>query len=389
MDLLNSALENNRDGQKGSPRLSSKACPHCERAVALDSPHVRIARGGISVYCSEACLRDVMSPSDRRPSEMLELEQAPVMPGMSRVRSIFIVGLGIASFSPCATYKNNTEALAPVVVINDDSAQESALDYGPHLPTEEELADEFAASLGKHGWVHPLPGPTRHMPTRQSRAFGADRPGNRPFECRSGHCGVDLGGLWGERILASSDAVVDKVNRDPNRSGGLYVKLSHLDGTVFTQYFHLAAIPRQLREGNSVRAGTTIGLLGETGVENSGPHLHFTVSVKSSADAPEIHIDPEPLIALWPIRQLDSGHQQEVAGPGVPIGATGRYKHKRQGKQPAKARAPELSSDDKTEPAKAEPGKTESVDLRAPQEFGFQRQQRANTPPGPDVSAPN
>jgi murein DD-endopeptidase MepM/ murein hydrolase activator NlpD len=251
--------------------------------------------------------------------------------------NVLVLGLGFSLLSPCGVLKETPLTLLPLPVAADVPGQNvpgsDGPQYGPPLPTPEELekeiAEEFAASLGVNAWLHPLSGPTRRMPLRTSRAFGADRPGHRPHECRSGHCGLDLGGtVWGEPILASSDGVAIRVNRDPSRSGGKYVRLSHRDGTVFTQYFHLAAIPRWLRKGTSVRAGQTIGLLGETGVENSGPHLHYTVSIKANAEKPEVYVEPEPLIALWPLR-LSESSRAIASGPGVPIGATGRYKSRK------------------------------------------------------------
>src|SRR3569623_2604325 len=64
--------------------------------------------------------------------------------------------------------------------------------FGPVWPpTEASLLE----ALGRDAWVHPLSGPFRRMPRSDSRVFGAERPGNRPVECRNGHSGVDLGGV--------------------------------------------------------------------------------------------------------------------------------------------------------------------------------------------------
>src|SRR4030095_7036658 len=152
-----------------------------------------------------------------------------------------------------------------------------------------------------------LSAPDRAMPKHHSRVFGAERPGDRPAECQSGHCGVDLGGeVWGEPILAVHDGVVDRVQRGPNAEhGGGYVPIAHRNGTVFTQYFHLAAVPRWIKEGVEVKAGQVVGLLGDTGVQRSRYHLHFTISVKPAKALPEQYIDPEPLIALWPLFMPD------------------------------------------------------------------------------------
>ncbi len=51
-----------------------------------------------------------------------------------------------------------------------------------------------------------------------------------------------------------------------------------------------------------VKAGEPIGTVGDTGVHQSGPHLHFAVSVRTSPDDPELFIDPEPMLHLWPVR---------------------------------------------------------------------------------------
>jgi murein DD-endopeptidase MepM/ murein hydrolase activator NlpD len=166
------------------------------------------------------------------------------------------------------------------------------------------------------------------MPRTDSRVFGAIRPGDRAIECRNGHCGVDLGGeIWGEHVRAVHDGVVDYVQRGANPlHGGSFVRISHRGGTVITMYFHLAAIPRRIERGTFVKSGDLIGLVGDTGVEKSAPHLHFAVSIRPSPDR-ERYIDPEPLIALWPLRvPIDDGAAGLVttlAEPGLPLGSAG------------------------------------------------------------------
>ena len=189
------------------------------------------------------------------------------------------------------------------------------------------MARARMAEIAGDAWIHPLDGPQRQMPLRDGRVFGAERPGERPAECRSGHCGVDIGGdVWGEPVHAAHDGVVDRVQRGPNEEhGGLYVRLAHHDGTIFTQYFHLAAIPRRIEVGMKVRVGEVIGLLGDSGVKHSTAHLHFTVSVRPSPLLTEQYIDPEPLIALWPLRLSVpgslAGAVNASAAPGVPLGS--------------------------------------------------------------------
>jgi murein DD-endopeptidase MepM/ murein hydrolase activator NlpD len=188
---------------------------------------------------------------------------------------------------------------------------------------EPDIEAAWGEALMQDTWFHPLAGPKRWMPRNHSQAFGAERPGDRPAECFSGHCGVDLGGAWGEPVRAVHDGVVERVNRGPNEDrGGIYVTLAHRDRTVFTQYFHLAAVPRWIDEGKAVAAGQVIGLLGDTGVKHSAPHLHFAVSVRPSASSSERYLDPEPLIAIWPLWLPDedgSGRARAtLEPPGLP-----------------------------------------------------------------------
>jgi murein DD-endopeptidase MepM/ murein hydrolase activator NlpD len=207
--------------------------------------------------------------------------------------------------------------------------------FGPEWPPTDA---SLLAELGRDAWIHPLAGPVRRMPRVDSRVFGAVRPGERPAECRNGHCGVDLGGeIWGEHVHAVHDGVVDFVQRGANPDrGGEFVRLAHHDGTVFTQYFHLAAIPRGLERGVHVTSGEVIGLLGDTGVKDSAPHLHFAISVRPAKELPERYIDPEPLLALWPVRvPIDGGEAgmvTTVARPGLPLGSAALLPgHRRKG----------------------------------------------------------
>jgi murein DD-endopeptidase MepM/ murein hydrolase activator NlpD len=179
-------------------------------------------------------------------------------------------------------------------------------------------------------WIHPLEGPGRRMPLRDSRLFGAERFGERPSECRAGHCGVDLGGeVYGEPVRAVHDGVVDFIQRGPNPDhGGHYVRLAHRDGEILSQYFHLAAIPRRLQVGDPVKVGEVIGWVGDSGVKHSGPHLHFTIAVQDRVGHHARYVDPEPLIALWPLHvptQADESPQISTAiQPGLARGFAAR-----------------------------------------------------------------
>jgi murein DD-endopeptidase MepM/ murein hydrolase activator NlpD len=282
-----------------------------------------VAGSAVRQYCSDECMRlaDVPVVAD------------DVVPPPQRRHIGFRIGLGLTAIFLLSGGPEPAPP-PPVAITPAIAAQLPPPEppmFGPGWPPSEA---DWSTVIASDAWLHPLDGPQRHMPIRDSRVFGAERPGDRPAECRSGHCGVDIGQTWGEHVYAVHDGVVDRVQRGPNEDhGGIYVRISHRGGTVFTQYFHLCAVPRQIQTGVQVKAGQLIGLLGDTGVKESGPHLHFTISVRPSSSVAEQFMDPEPLIALWPLRvPLGAGLAAAVsasADPGVPRGANRSYKKKK------------------------------------------------------------
>ena len=139
--------------------------------------------------------------------------------------------------------------------------------------------------------------------------------------CRTtGRCGVDLGGeLWGEHVYAAHDGVVDRVQHSSEDTpGGVYVRIAHWGGAVFTQYFHLAAVPQHLYVGMHVAAGDVIGLVGDTGLVGEHAHLHFALSVRPSSDQTEVYWDPEPLMAEWPLHNPERGSVAGLQTPEAP-----------------------------------------------------------------------
>ena len=270
------------------------------------------------MYCSEPCLRAGQTALSRRRWK-------------ARRRAMKIAIIGVAIAGAClAPHQGKLGPRRPVTASPPPKAATTGLIvpegwFGPEWPPTEM---SLLAALGRDAWIHPLAGPIRRMPRADSRVFGAVRPGNRAAECRNGHCGVDLGGeIWGEHVRAVHDGVVDFVRRGIHaQRGGEFVRISHRNGTVFTQYFHVAAIPRWVERGVPVKSGDVIGLLGDTGVKDSAPHLHFTISIRPYPDkAFEKYVDPEPLVALWPLRVPLEGSERglvtTVADPGVPLGS--------------------------------------------------------------------
>jgi murein DD-endopeptidase MepM/ murein hydrolase activator NlpD len=162
-----------------------------------------------------------------------------------------------------------------------------------------------------------------------------DRPGAPDAQ-------LDVGRVWGEPIHAVHDGVIEWVDRGPNdERGGIFVKIAHRDGTLFSWYFHLAAVPRWVHRGVKVSAGQVIGC-SEHGRQAIGTAPHFSLSVKSSKTTHERYLDPEPLIAIWPLwipgDPERRGRLSITTEPGMPV--RNHSKTKRKSTKPAGA-APE------------------------------------------------
>ncbi|MEM7136524.1 MAG: M23 family metallopeptidase [Myxococcota bacterium] len=129
--------------------------------------------------------------------------------------------------------------------------------------------------------------PLRGFPRIATSGLGEPRDGGR----RS-HRGIDFASEAGEPVLAVASGVVTFAGVDWERRAhialepwgallvhrrhmgpkGLFVEVDHGDGVV-SLYAHLARY--DVNVGDEVLAGEVLGLVGETGVRDSGPHLHL------------------------------------------------------------------------------------------------------------------
>jgi hypothetical protein len=291
-------------------RIVPATCPVC--AAEYDPLRARatlVIDGKVRAYCSNACKEKAALPVPELAIADVGDDDSSSLPELPSVWSR-MSWKGAASVGACGLlvllFGGKLIGSAPLASASIAPAPRPA----PPPPTVGEamamLAPTPGASLESDVWCHPLPGPRRTLPERDTRRFGAAREGMRPEECEGGHCGVDIGTEKGMLVLCSHDGVVERVERDPEVGGrrgneGRFVMIVHKGGTITTSYIHLEGIREDLKPGIPVKAGEAIGTVGDTGVHNSGPHLHFAVSVRPSPDGPELYINPEPLLLLWPL----------------------------------------------------------------------------------------
>ncbi|WP_082363843.1 M23 family metallopeptidase [Bacillus gobiensis] len=111
------------------------------------------------------------------------------------------------------------------------------------------------------------------------------------FGTREGkHKGIDIAASEGEEIRAVDDGVVEKSYY--SSSYGHVIFLAHEDGYE-TVYAHLSK--RMYREGEKVKRGEVIGIIGNTGI-STGTHLHFEVHRGNWTPDKRFAVDPLHMI---------------------------------------------------------------------------------------------
>jgi murein DD-endopeptidase MepM/ murein hydrolase activator NlpD len=159
---------------------------------------------------------------------------------------------------------------ADIAAIKDEQAK--IADSRSHVRD----ADSFAS-----GFIWPVHG-------RISGVFGSQRILNgKP---RAAHLGLDIAAPEGTPIVAAAGGIVRLVGPGLFFNGNVVV-LDHGLGLT-TIYAHLSRI--DVREGQTVRQGEAIGLVGKTG-RVTGPHLHFGLNLRGvGLDPAQVLGEPIP-----------------------------------------------------------------------------------------------
>lgn len=111
------------------------------------------------------------------------------------------------------------------------------------------------------------------------------------------HAGMDIGGRDGQSVLATADGIVFLAGTEDELCG-IRVVIDHglFDGARFyTGYCHFAE--STVKEGQKVKRGEVIGLIGRTGLWRPYEHVHFDLQkVVREKDVRWNFIDPEPFV---------------------------------------------------------------------------------------------
>ncbi|WP_447762755.1 M23 family metallopeptidase [Sphingopyxis panaciterrae] len=112
------------------------------------------------------------------------------------------------------------------------------------------------------------------------------------------HRAIDIPAPLGTAVLAAMDGKIEKLFASDR--GGLTIYQRSADGTLMLYYAHLQGYRRGLAEGQAVRRGQVIAIVGASGnADPAVPHLHFqilrtTPGADWNAGEP---INPYPLLA--------------------------------------------------------------------------------------------
>ncbi len=116
------------------------------------------------------------------------------------------------------------------------------------------------------------------------------------------HNAIDIMAPAGTPVVAAADGVVEKLYFSEG-GGGISAYVRSEDGQWIHYYAHLQAYAPGLAEGQRLRRGDAVGLVGSTGnAEDAGPHLHFAIHAMGPGEAwhEGTPINPYPLLAGRP-----------------------------------------------------------------------------------------
>ncbi|MGO4877883.1 peptidoglycan DD-metalloendopeptidase family protein [Pedobacter psychrotolerans] len=148
-------------------------------------------------------------------------------------------------------------------------------------------------------------GPSLAFPTQsKSKNIGSFWGDGRDNNARK-HEGVDIFGTFRSPVLAIAEGTITRVNE--NNLGGKVVWLRP-KGKDYTLYY--AHLDEQIAmQGQEVKTGDTIGLMGNTGnARNTPTHLHFGIYASDGATNPLPFIDPvkkTPQKIIAPLNSLN------------------------------------------------------------------------------------
>jgi murein DD-endopeptidase MepM/ murein hydrolase activator NlpD len=163
-------------------------------------------------------------------------------------------------------------------------------------PSEAEIAEALnrnraEVAVAPSGLAVPVAG---MRPERLTDTYAASRAGGARV-----HNAIDIMAASGTPVVAAADGIVERLHFSQG-GGGITVYVRSPDRAWTYYYAHLQGYAPGLHEGQQVRRGDAIGLVGSTGnASAAGPHLHFAINRMGPGDRwwQGTPINPYPLLA--------------------------------------------------------------------------------------------
>lgn len=191
--------------------------------------------------------------------------------------------------------ERDVDATSERTPTDDISAAEDGLDRDDTIRVDPQADPEIrlarSVEVGPSGLAIPVAGISANdlVDTfTAARAGGARR-----------HDAIDIMAETGRPVVSASRGTVEKIYYSEG-GGGKTVYIRSPDRRWIYYYAHLDRYARNLREGQRVERGTTLGTVGFSGnASPDGPHLHFAVHRMTAGE--DWHegrpINPYPLLA--------------------------------------------------------------------------------------------
>lgn len=106
------------------------------------------------------------------------------------------------------------------------------------------------------------------------------------------HTGIDIAADEGSEVRAIADGTVTKIYNHPMH--GKTVEITH-KGDIVSIYSNLSEKDIAVKEGDTVKSGAKLGVIGDTSVKELAdePHLHFELKFKGKSVNPLTYISEE------------------------------------------------------------------------------------------------
>lgn len=159
------------------------------------------------------------------------------------------------------------------------------------IPEDEQLRAEVASgtftSTPAAAPANAIPGSVRETPLEQL-SFIPPVSGEitSAFDLKKEHYGVDVGAPKNTAVKAAAAGMV--ISSGYTVETGYSIAIQHPNNVV-TMYKHNSVLLK--KEGSPVKAGEAIAIIGNTGEQSTGPHLHFELWHRGRAVNPVGYIN--------------------------------------------------------------------------------------------------